>query len=170
MDFKNKWVLLFLGTFLLFVIEVLYFYPKLPDTVASHFNIEGNVDNYMNKNNFVLMIFGIYLAITIFFLIFAIKLPSMSTKHLNLPHKELLLDESHRKESLKKISIYFIKLSSLTNAFFICLFLLTSYVSIKGLNKLPSVFFILLALYIISMIVLFMGFNRDMRKLSEMDS
>lgn len=167
MNFKNKWFAVFLLTFILFAAEILYFYPRLPDTVASHFNVEGDVDNYMNKNSFVLFVSGVYLVITSFFLILTWRLPSISTRHINLPYKETVLNESNKKESYAKISLFFIKLAVLTNAFFFFLFLLSSYVSINNLKKLPSIFFVLLALYVGAMILLFVGFNKDMRSISE---
>ena len=38
---------------MLFGAQVAYYYPQLPDTVASHFDLAGNVDGTASKQTFV---------------------------------------------------------------------------------------------------------------------
>ncbi len=44
---KSK--IIILGVIILFFIIGAYFYPQMPDRMASHWNIQGEVDSYMSK-------------------------------------------------------------------------------------------------------------------------
>ncbi|MBU5687971.1 MAG: DUF1648 domain-containing protein [Candidatus Aenigmarchaeota archaeon] len=51
----------------------LYFYPQMPDMMASHWNIEGNVDGYMKKQ-FALFLFPVLFLVLGFLFIFIPKI------------------------------------------------------------------------------------------------
>jgi len=48
---------------ILFVVMTLYFYPKLPNKMPVHFNIDGQANNFTNKSNFVFVTFSIFIGL-----------------------------------------------------------------------------------------------------------
>ncbi len=97
------------NNFLIFILVVaislllsFYFYSKLPDEAAVHFNVYGEVDSYAGKD--VLLVVNLMVVISIgivFFLIgkFIHKIP---TKWLNLPNKDYWLRPERKEYSLNK--------------------------------------------------------------------
>ncbi|MFQ5511418.1 MAG: DUF1648 domain-containing protein [Candidatus Krumholzibacteriia bacterium] len=82
-------------------LQCAFYYPRLPGTVASHFNGEGYPNDWSSKSVF----FGIILAIAamnaFFFLVMPGWFPRFSQARMNLPHKEYWLaperlQETHR--------------------------------------------------------------------------
>jgi uncharacterized membrane protein len=52
------------------IAQLLYYYPKLPDIVASHFGTSGRPDSWMDKGPFVGLSVGIVVFISLLFLAF----------------------------------------------------------------------------------------------------
>ena len=90
-----------------FIGQSIYYYPNLPDKIASHFNAFGEPDRWMSKNGF--MIFEsiiLFLIITLFTL-----LPSLIAKMpdslINMPNKEYWLTEERREQTFRILQNYF---------------------------------------------------------------
>lgn len=86
-----------------FIGQLAYFYPQLPEKVASHFNASGQPDNWSSRNSFVIFtaIFGLFAAGFPVLVMFLIENAPFSL--LNLPNKEYWLAEERRESSLAMI-------------------------------------------------------------------
>lgn len=85
----TKWLLLIFGLLVLAAgLDLAYYYPQLPERVATHFNIEGQPDDWSSKGMF-LMIYGLLLVImTLIFPGSLLLMPVFPKSWINLPHKE----------------------------------------------------------------------------------
>jgi len=90
----------------LVVLQVAYYAPKLPDTVASHFDAQGQPDGWSSKTAF-LVLYGVILLVTIVpLLLLPLFLPRIPDELVNLPHKDYWLAPARRAETFRTISAY----------------------------------------------------------------
>jgi uncharacterized membrane protein len=79
---------------------VAYYYPQLPETMASHFGPTGQADGWSSKASFMriyLIIIGSVVTMAIFVLALLPKIPASM---INLPHKDYWLAPERRAESM----------------------------------------------------------------------
>lgn len=88
-----------LALLVLFIGQIVYFYPQLPENVAIHFGLNGQADGWSSKQGwliFQLILLGIFSLITF-------VLPSFIDKtddqFINLPNKEYWLASQRRNET-----------------------------------------------------------------------
>jgi uncharacterized membrane protein len=76
----RKSEIIILGIILVSFIIGTYFYPQLPDKIASHWNIQGEVDGYMSK------FWGLFLmpSLSVVLLIFFILIPKIDPLKANI--------------------------------------------------------------------------------------
>lgn len=80
-----------------------YFYPELPDVMASHFDGSGRPDGWMSKP-FFFTFEGILLAVLLLvFQVFRSRLSKVSSRFVNLPNKEYWLDSSRIGEAAETL-------------------------------------------------------------------
>jgi len=84
---------------ILAVIQTIFYYPQLPDTVASHFGGSGGANSWSPKETFFLIHFGTILLITGIFLLFPLVLRHVPTSIINLPNKKYWLSEERREQT-----------------------------------------------------------------------
>jgi uncharacterized membrane protein len=95
--------LLLLG-FVVTIIQMAYFYPRLPERLATHFGPSGYPDGWASKGGFVAS-FGVFLLFdTLLFVGLALLLPRMPTDALNMPNKDYWLSPENRAASLAYLS------------------------------------------------------------------
>lgn len=85
--------------FSLFLCQIIYYYPNLPEKVASHFNVFGEPDSWTSKASF--LIFQLFLLLCIAATTFGLpllikKLPAYA---INIPHKDYWLAPERRSET-----------------------------------------------------------------------
>ena len=92
---------------LLAIAQVIYYYPQLPDTMASHFSGEETPNAWLSKNLF----FAIDLAAVVLVLIIFVAVPMVirlaPTASFNLPNKEHWLSPEHRSDTFEFITSQF---------------------------------------------------------------
>lgn len=101
----SRIVLYFLIGF--FIAQTTWYYPNLPEKIASHFNAFGEPDGWMSKSNFL-----IFEAIVLLFIIAEFTLlPRLIEKSpnsmLNLPNKDYWLADERREQTFSVIRTYF---------------------------------------------------------------
>jgi uncharacterized membrane protein len=104
---NNKQNILIVLT-MIYLAQIAYFYPQLPEKVASHFNYLGEPDGWMSKTKFTIFqvfLLGLILAATLLIPILFNKLPDSL---INIPNKSYWLAPERREESI-------LKLASVTN-------------------------------------------------------
>ncbi len=90
------------------VIQTIYYYPRLPDTVASHFDGSGSPDAWCGKAVFAG--FGIGTAVFIAFLLLGVQflsvflIANMPASVINLPNKDHWLSPARNQQTRADIS------------------------------------------------------------------
>ena len=92
-----KTVLIFLLA--IAVVQSIYFYPQLPDTVASHFDSRGIPNGWMSKQMFIAVYLGVMgLMILIFYLV-----PRFPNQLKNIPNRDYWMAPERIEETMKYI-------------------------------------------------------------------
>jgi uncharacterized membrane protein len=87
--------------------QILYYYPNLPDRMASHFNGAGEPDGWMSKQNFLIFEAVILLLIIAEFSLLPLLIEKMPASLINLPNKTHWLSETNRTATFAVIRQYF---------------------------------------------------------------
>jgi len=91
-------ILIFLA--FLAVFQSFYFYPQMPDVMASHFDGAGNPNGWMTKEIFVLFYLGMITLLIVIFLL----IPKFPKQMRNLPNRDYWLSEERKTETVNYIN------------------------------------------------------------------
>lgn len=95
----------------------LFYYPHLPNTIASHFNFRNEADGWMNKNTFLIVEIAVAVFLSGMFLLIAYFIPKLPNSIINLPNKNYWLSPERREESLQVFTRFIYWFGSLTLGF-----------------------------------------------------
>lgn len=129
--------LIFSFIILLGVLQIAYYYPKLPDTVSSHFGASGEADGFMSKKAFCMFEAGLIVFTTIIFIGSSIMIRYLPGKFLNLPNKEYWLGPERSAQTKNYICNWMLAFGGATLIFILCAFQLAFLANLNGTNKLP---------------------------------
>lgn len=87
-------VLFFLG-------QLIYYYPQLPERIASHFNASGEADGWMSKSAFIVFETGLLTFILGVFFCVSYFMPKLPNGLINLPNKDYWLAPERRAETFR---------------------------------------------------------------------
>ncbi|HXF99715.1 MAG TPA: DUF1648 domain-containing protein [Bacteroidota bacterium] len=87
----------------LLVAELLYFYPQLPETVASHFDADGVPNGWMSKTTYTILMVFIMIISAAPTVGVALFLPKMESA-VNIPNRNYWLAPERREETLGLIA------------------------------------------------------------------
>jgi len=108
---------IFLTLIALAVVQIIYYYPQLPEVVASHFDGRGAPNNWSSKNGF----FALYAAILLMLVGIFILFPGWSEKRarfgMKLPHRDYWLAP----ERLEKTRAFFRRQMMIMGVVHLCL-------------------------------------------------
>lgn len=95
-------ILIFLT--IVFLAQLAYFYPQLPELVASHFNYPGEPDGWMSKGSFL-----VFQAVLLVFILGMTSLTPVLFNNLpdafiNIPNKTFWLAPERREEAMRKFA------------------------------------------------------------------
>ncbi len=114
MTMQRSALVVFLVLCALCVAHALYFYPQLPDTVASHFGARGEPDNWSGKGTFLGLHLVVMVVTAVTFLGIAWGVPHMPDDMVNLPNKAYWLAPERRQETFGFLSGAFLWFGSAT--------------------------------------------------------
>ncbi|MGE5681154.1 MAG: DUF1648 domain-containing protein [Bacillota bacterium] len=147
---RNKTsVIIFIFVNLLMAFEFIYFYPLLPDKMATHFNFSGNADGWAGKTPFFMIFVFIYFISIGSMLLLSFFINKIPNSMINLPNKDKLLAPERREVTLSYISKFLIDLASLTALLFIFLNYFVFVTNINNKHSLP-----LNAMYVVGLFVI----------------
>lgn len=90
---------LFYGLIALAAVQVVYYYPQLPDLVASHFDGRGNANGWSSREGF----FGLYIVMIVLLAGIFLLLPKRPLARrrfgLRIPHRDYWLAPSRREQT-----------------------------------------------------------------------
>jgi uncharacterized membrane protein len=89
-----------------FISHLLFYYPNLPETIASHFNASGEANGWMSKQFFAIFEGIILLIIILPFTLVPRQIEKMPDAKINLPNKEYWLATDRRPETFRIIRIF----------------------------------------------------------------
>lgn len=93
------------GILALMAVQAASYYPRLPDMVASHFNLAGQADGWSSKST-LLFSYGVSVVVCVGALLApALFLPKVPVALINLPHKEYWLAPERRQETFSRVSV-----------------------------------------------------------------
>jgi uncharacterized membrane protein len=87
-------------------LQFVYYYPRLPDQVASHFDARGAPNDWSSKDSFFTIMGGVVVLIAMIFLGFGVWLPKMPVSIVNLPHKHYWFAPDRREETVSVLTGY----------------------------------------------------------------
>ena len=103
------------------VCQAVYFYTRLPDTVAIHFRTSGIPDGWAsNEANLVISIF-LYVFIAGLFLAIPSGLKTLPEKYVSLPNKEYWFSAQRKETTIKRMAQLFHVFGSALLLFFLLL-------------------------------------------------
>lgn len=94
---------IFASLAVLFVAELLYFSPQLPETVASHFDMDGVPNGWMSKTAYVVLMLFVMVISAVPTVGIALLLPRMEGA-INIPNKVYWLAPERREETFELIA------------------------------------------------------------------
>lgn len=90
-----------------FIGQIIYYYPNLPEKMASHFNGVGEPDGWMAKGSFMIFESVILFLIIAEFTLLPLLIEKIPDSLINLPNKNYWLANERRAETFSAIRVYF---------------------------------------------------------------
>jgi uncharacterized membrane protein len=96
--------LFFALAFFLGVILSLYYYPRLPDRIAVHFNASGSADGWGARDHFFLIIDGAFAFLVVLLGGLPLLLRHIPASLINLPNRDYWLDPERKDATLDRLT------------------------------------------------------------------
>ena len=156
----TKTVLIFLLA--VAVIQSVYFYPQLPDTVASHFDGRGIPNGWMSKQMFI----AIYLGIMVFMVAVFHLIPKFPNQLRNIPNRDYWMAPERKEETMKYIEDVTPRLGIATMLLFLYVFQFAMQANLSPEPVLSGYVGWALILYFIFLAIWLLKFLRRFRRTS----
>ncbi|MFN7722370.1 MAG: DUF1648 domain-containing protein [Pirellulaceae bacterium] len=88
---------------LIALLQNAWYYPRLPEKVAIHFNAAGKADSWASKSHAMLLMIGLQTFLPAFLLLISQLTRSLPTECINLPHREYWLAPERKEATLKSM-------------------------------------------------------------------
>ena len=139
---------------LAYAAQIVYFYPQLPETIASHFDASGQANGFMSKNSFFVSFTILPAFLTAMFSLIPKWLPKMPDSMVNLPNKEYWLTPERREQTFARLGNFFAWLNVAVVAVFVAVnqIVLTANVMRKDPN--PTALWMILGAFFVVIIIL----------------
>lgn len=137
--------------------QMVYFYPVLPDTVASHFGAGGRPDGWSSKTAFF-TIFAAALAMTVvLFLALPLAILRLPASWINLPKKDYWLAPERARATREWLSRRLLWFGSATLAFLVFTLQATVRANLADPHRLGDGFLVVLIAYMAFVAVVVVG-------------
>lgn len=137
MTMRKLSLVVFLILCLLYVAHVIWYYPQLPDRVASHFSFSGQPDAWSTKTFFVTFYLVITGGCALLFIGVSFGMSKIPVSLINLPNKDYWLSEDHKQQTFDFMSHYLLWFASATLLFFLDMFHQSVLVALGKTDSLP---------------------------------
>ena len=88
---------------LLAIAQNAWYWGKLPDRVATHFNLEGTPDGWMNKTNALIVMCGFQVCMPYFLMAITMLSSRLPASMVNIPHREYWLHPDRRVTTMRYV-------------------------------------------------------------------
>ena len=147
------------------VVQTLYYYPQLPEVVASHFNSSGIANGWQSKGAFFGIYYGVIMLIVLVFSVSTLFLDRIPDTLINLPRKDYWLAPERRAETFSFINGQMLMFGNVTLVFILVVFHFAIRANLTPQKQLPSSIVLpLLGAYILFSLVWTLRFILRFRK------
>ncbi len=158
----NGRVALIVALAILFLGQLIFYYPQMPDPMASHFNSFGEPDGWMSRNGFFAFEIGLLIfCVSLFFATtrFLTKLPDSL---INMPRKDYWLAPERRAATL---SVFRDKMEAFYIPVFLLLVIINQFVFRANLTKenLPLISWLFIGAFVVYTIIWSINLNRKFK-------
>jgi uncharacterized membrane protein len=151
-------ILLFIGAVAVSLTQAWYFYPLLPERVASHFGPDGRADGWTAKDAFIGVSVGTILFLSVFMSALSALIARIPDEAINLPNKEYWLAPERRAASLAAVQDRMSVMNTATVAFLLYVFQCAYEANLKPDPRLDGPFWLVPAVYFVFVGVWSFGF------------
>jgi uncharacterized membrane protein len=120
------------------VVQTLYYYPQLPEVVASHFNSSGIANGWQPKGAFFGIYCGVIMLIVLVFSVSTLFLDRIPDSLINLPRKDYWLAPERRAETFSFINGQMLTFGNVTLVFILVVFHFAIRANLTPQKQLPS--------------------------------
>ncbi len=139
----------FIFLLVVMVLHGIYYYPQLPEQVASHFDASGRPNGWMTRGTFVGFYWGMAGLAALIFLGLPRFLRRAPNKRINLPRREYWLAPERRAETVAYLGRQLLWMGSANLIFFIGVFHLAFQANLTDAPRLSPAAFQLIVAYLI---------------------
>lgn len=129
-------------------LHLLYYYPQLPDRVASHFDAAGRADGWSHKGALAFFYLGIMALMAGIAFAFSATTSRLPVRWISLPNRDYWLAPERREATLAVLSDLVFWFNSATVGFLMLLMHLTIRANLDGTHRLGDSFWPLLVAYL----------------------
>ena len=147
-----SWVI-FVGLIVATLGCLAYYYPRLPDTVASHFGGSGKPDGWTGKQAFAALQVGMIGFMATGFIITTLHLPRFPSYMINLPNRDYWLAPERKQETLANICASLIGFANVTMLFMLGVMILTFRANLAPEKSLSNWFWFYLIAYLLYTVI-----------------
>ena len=145
-----------------FVSQCVYYYPNLPEIIASHFDGAGKPNGWMSKQSFFLLEVVILGFIILEFTFLPWMIGKMPNRLINMPNKDYWFAAERRTETINIIQHFFEWFSAALLALFVSVNQLVFRANLTGEN-LSSCSWLILGTFLLFVIIWLIKFLRQFR-------
>jgi uncharacterized membrane protein len=129
---------------LLHAAQTMYYYPRLPELVAQHFDAAGHANGWASRESFFVFSWALLLGLSAIFMLTPRMLRRIPASMINLPHKGYWLAPERKDESLRFIEREMQWMGVLTIAFILLVLHLAIRANLNPAHRLENVAFMAL--------------------------
>ena len=97
-------VVILLTTLLLGIAHVAYYYPRLPEAVANHFDFHGKANGFSSKMNHSILMICLQAGLVGFFLVLGLVLKYIPSQLVNMPNGDYWLAPERKDEAIHEMN------------------------------------------------------------------
>jgi uncharacterized membrane protein len=137
---------IFLLLLLAMLAQIAWYYPQLPERVASHFNAAGEANSFMPKRDFVKVHLGVVGLLSVMFLFLPAAIVRLPPGLINLPNKDYWLAPERRQSTARTITGNLLGFGNAMLLFLLLVFREAMRASLLPVPRLPNRIWIYLVL------------------------
>lgn len=150
---KNKSMIVMTISYLVSIIQSLYYFPRLPQNVAVHFGGTGVANNWSNRQFLIIFDMAIITVLFAMFIAITLLIKNIPSEMINLPDKNYWLSGEKREKTLATIQNILSEFGSATIILLLIIFEIVYRTNVKNLDVLLINPFIPLAFYVLYVLI-----------------
>lgn len=84
------------------VVQAVYYYPLLPERIASHFDMKGNPNGWSSKESFLVLWYLMIVFLNVWVPLVGVLVRKLPPSMINIPHREYWLATEERKARVRE--------------------------------------------------------------------